>query len=122
MPQLPKRAFFLCPSHFLESLIIYFKEVDRKDLLQEYYLDLSFNCSKTNRKLETIYEDISSDLLLYNNEKLEKNTIDKYINVTKKNQTQYYLPEKRNVNLKDPKLRKKGLVTKEKSINNINEN
>ena len=107
---------------YIESLIIYFKEIDRKDLLQEYYLDLSLNFSNTKEKLNSIPEEKDIDSYLFNKDKLEINTIEKYINVKKINNKEYYLPEKRDVNLKDPKLRKKGLVPKEKSINNINEN
>ena len=109
-------------NNYIESLIIYFKEIDRKDLLQEYYLDLSLNFSNTKEKLNTIPEEQDIDSYLFNKDKLEINTIEKYINVKKINNKEYYLPEKRDVNLKDPKLRKKGLVPKEKSINNINEN
>ena len=105
---------------YIESLIIYFKEIDRKDLLQEYYLDLSLNFSNTKEKLKTIPEDQDIDSYLFNKDKLETNTIEKYINVKKINNKKYYLPEKRDVNLKDPKLRKKGLVPKEKSNTDFN--
>jgi hypothetical protein len=85
-------------------------------------LDLSLNFSNTKEKLNTIPEEKDIDSYLFNKDKLETNTIEKYINVKKINNKEYYLPEKRDVNLKDPKLRKKGLLPKEKSINNINEN
>ena len=109
-------------NNYIESIIVYFKEIDRKDLLQEYYLDLSFNSISVKEKLNTIYEEDELDEYLYNKEKLEKPTIDKFVKIKKTNNKEYFLPEKRDIDLKNPKLRKKGVLQKEKYNNNINEN
>lgn len=108
--------------NYLRTLIVYFKETDSKDLLQEYYLDFSFNLSNINEKLDTIKENEEVDEYLYNKDKLEVPTINKFVKIKKKSKDEYHFPEKRDINLKDPKLRKKGLIEKEKYNNNINEN
>jgi len=98
---------------YISSLISYLKEVDTKDLLQEHYMDLSFN-KINNKKLEnkTLSENNS---IIYNQQKIIEKQIkmDKFVINTKKENKEYLLPKTKDINLKDPKLRRKGIEKKE---------
>jgi hypothetical protein len=98
---------------YISSLISYLKEVDTKDLLQEHYMDLSFN-KINNKKLEnkTLSENNS---IIYNKQKIIEKQIkmDKFVINTQKENKEYLLPKTKDINLKDPKLRRKGIEKKE---------
>lgn len=98
---------------YISSLISYLKEVDTKDLLQEHYMDLSLN-KINNKKLEnkTLSENNS---IIYNKQKIIEKQIkmDKFVINTQKENKEYLLPKTKDINLKDPKLRRKGIEKKE---------
>ncbi len=98
---------------YISSLISYLKEVDTKDLLQEHYMDLSFN-KINNKKLEnkTLSENNS---IIYNKQKIIEKQIkkNKFVINTQKENKEYLLPKTKDINLKDPKLRRKGIEKKE---------
>jgi len=98
---------------YISSLINYLKEVDRKDLLQEYYMDLSLN-KINNRKLEnkTLSE---NNMIIFNKEKIVEKPVkmDKFVINREKEKREYLLPKTKDINLKDPKLRRKGIEKKE---------
>ena len=91
---------------YVKHLIVHFKELDRKDILQNDYNDVDF--SKSN-KIPKEY--INADPLIFN-EKEQTNTLDGFIIVNNKNtgNNGVVLPLKREINLKDPKLMKKGII------------
>lgn len=98
---------------YISSLINYLKEVDTKDLLQEYYMDLSLN-KINNKKLEnkTLGE---NNMIIFNKEKIvEKHVkMDKFVINREKEKREYLLPKTKDINLKDPRLRRKGIEKKE---------
>ena len=47
--------------------------------------------------------------------------LNKFVKYKNKQSENYSLPEKKDINLKDPRFKKKGLPQKEKYINNIND-
>ena len=62
----------------------------------------------------------NSNSLLYK-EKSQNNMLNKFVKFKKIEHENYSLPEKKDINLKDPRFKKKGLPKKEKYNNNINE-
>jgi len=94
---------------YISSLISYLKEVDTKDLLQEHYMDLSFN-KINNKKLDnkTLSE---NDSIIFNKQKIieKQMKMDKFVINTQKENKEYLLPKTKDINLKDPKLRRKGI-------------
>jgi len=98
---------------YISSLINYLKEVDTKDLLQEYYMDLSLN-KINNKKLEnkTLGE---NNMIIFNKEKIVEKQVkmDKFVINREKEKREYLLPKTKDINLKDPRLRRKGIEKKE---------
>ena len=108
---------------FIKTIIIYLKELDYKEILQEEYKDLSDNFINKNSidlYIKNNFNKESNDNLLYR-EKKKINTIDNFVKIKNKENINYRLPEKKDINLKDPKFKKKGLPKKEKYSDNINE-
>ena len=110
---------------YVKTIIIHLKEIDTKDILQASYEDFSNNLiEKDNLNIKEMIPENNlqnSNILLYK-EINHKNTIDKFVKHKIDQKELYNLPEKRNINLRDPKLKKKGLAKKEKYIDILNEN
>ena len=107
---------------YIRTIIIYLKEVDRKDILQKDYIDLSNNNIFFDNSCNNLKNNIElSNSLLYN-EQNKTNIMNKFIKHKNNKTEQYSLPIKKDINLKDPKLKKKGIPKKEKYNDNINEN
>lgn len=109
---------------YIKTIILYLKELDYKEILQEDYKDLSDNLitERENLKNNNKFNQEKSDNLLYREQKKKINTIDNFVKHKNEEIVSYALPEKKDINLKDPKFKKKGLPKKEKYSNNINEN
>ena len=108
-------------NEYMKSCVAYLRFLDTKDILQEEYKGIP-------EQLELSDDDLDGDPNnnLINPSYLHKqNKIEDYIDVKKisnvpKNET--YLPEKKNLKLKDPELKKKGIKKKKgkKKKKNIN--
>lgn len=95
--------------NYTSQLIYYFKQQDTKDIYQEEYLDLSLNKTHDNQDNDIEIESINNILICNKNEpppNLEKFV--KKINITPDN---HIIPQKKNINIRDPKLRIKGVKT-----------
>ncbi len=109
-------------NEYMKSCIAYLKFLDTKDILQEEYEGIP---SET-LEVSDIDEDADPNNNLINPSYLHKqNKIEDYIDLKKisnvpKNET--YLPEKKELKLKDPRLKKKGIKKKKggKKKKNIN--
>ena len=105
----------------MKSCVAYLKFVDTKDLLQEEYKDIPVDIDVSDGDIEG---DPNNNLI--NPSYLHKqNKIEDYIDVKKISNVpnkETYLPEKKNLELKDPKLKKKGIKKKngKKKKKNIN--
>ena len=108
-------------NEYMKSCVAYLRFLDTKDILQEEYKGIP-------EQLDLSDDDVDGDPNnnLINPSYLHKqNKIEDYIDVKKisnvpKNET--YLPEKKNLKLKDPELKKKGIKKKKgkKKKKNIN--
>ena len=96
-------------SHFLnyaENLIGYFNFQDKYDLIQEEYKDI------INDKNIILENDCDIDKLMYENKK--SITLDKFVKKIKKKKKPRNYPQQKNYNLKDPKLKVKGVKNNNK--------
>ena len=101
---------------YVRHLIAHFKELDRKDILQNDYKDIDFSKSDKNGVIEPPNNQNPegynyADSLIFK-EKRETNKLDGFIIVNNKNPSDkgILLPIKKEINLKDPKLMKKGII------------
>jgi len=93
--------------NYTYELIYYFKQQDTKDIYQEEYLDLSLNKPNNNNTNNNDIESINNLLITNKNDPVP--TLEKFvkkINITPENNI---IPQKKNINMKDPKLRIKGV-------------
>jgi len=121
-----------CFENYVNTCIQYFKTIDNNDILQEdystilneTYLDDLDNLSNLNNlnNLNNIGENAAKeDNLMMRSINIKSQTLDSF--VTKKyikKPDEMILPKEKNINLKDPILRKKGVIHsgKKKNITN----
>ena len=99
---------------YCKNIIEYLKQIDRKDIISNIY---------NNSDIEIINSNIDNDNIELNDKKLhifnsivykesKKNlNLNKFINI-KKNNNENNFPLQKDIDLKDPKLKKKGLKKK----------
>ena len=101
-------------NQYVRYIINHFKLIDRKDILQSEYDnielsktyegDISYNIDEANKEIYNIKEPVPS--------------LDNYVKITKVNSERKILPKKKDINLKHPQLKTKGL--REKKNKNTN--
>jgi hypothetical protein len=99
--------------NFIASCIQYFKIIDKTDIIQQEYNDLDLIVENP-----TVIPDENKDILIVDNKyimyNLEKeNTLDNFVIKVKKEEKPKIFPKKRDINLRDPKLKNKGIQKKE---------
>lgn len=104
---------------FIKSSINYFKIIDNNDLLQEEYKDIEFPSyisSNDNIDISNNYTDANK--LMMRSVKMDLPTLDKYVkrNSSKK-QDNIILPKPREVDIKNPELKNKGIKETEQKKN-----
>lgn len=96
---------------YIKNLIIYFKEIDTKDILQKTYNNLELKDISKNIIISQDGVELANSLLYRESNKPNLNNYVKYI----KTDNPLIIPLKKDINLKNPSLKKKGLKkTKEK--------
>ena len=98
---------------YAQELVKYFKFIDKKDILQDEYKDLK---EKKKKLVNTNFKLSESDKIMSRETKKTIKTIKDCIPIIVKSRPQKKrnYPKKKNINIKDPKFRIKGLE-KEKS-------
>jgi hypothetical protein len=101
--------------NFVKSTIQYFKTIDNNDIIQSEYKDFDFT---TEQQKDCISEDVSNNLvnsfeadkLMMRSIKVVIPTLDKYVKKreTTKNK-EIILPKQKEINLKDPEFKNKGI-------------
>tara|TARA_B100000902_G_C27276907_1_gene899339 strand:- start:201 stop:692 length:492 start_codon:yes stop_codon:yes gene_type:complete len=99
----PLHSFFL---NYVQDVIGYLKFQDKYDFIQEEYKDI---INDKNIILES-EEDI--DTMMYENKK--SITLDNFVKKIKKKKKKQNYPQQKNFNLKDPKLKGKGVKKNKK--------
>ena len=97
---------------YIKNLIIYFKEIDTKDILQKDYqqLDDNLDLSKNTLVLLNNEELVNIDSETFIRQK--SINLNNFVICKNTNNEEIELPIKRDIDLKDPKLRKKGIKKK----------
>ena len=112
--------------NFTNSAIHYFKSIDNNDIIQSEYNDIEEKIQNSN---DDCY-DLSSNIILATNSEADKllmrsvkadiPTLDKYVTRTiVKKKEEVIMPKQREIDLKDPYLKNKGI--KKKNIHNLYE-
>jgi hypothetical protein len=107
--------------NFVNASIHYFKTIDNNDLRQEEYKDADFlleECSKefSEKPLANPSKE-EADKLMLRSIKIDMPTLDKYVKrTTTKQKEEIILPKQKDIDLKNPELKTKGL--KKKNITN----
>ena len=110
---------------YVKNCITHFKELDRTDILQEDYNNITNSSNSiNNNELKTNNSDTiknnDADKLMMRSVKINKNPMDTFVIKHKKQEKEYILPKEKTINLNDPILKNKG-ICKKKNINNIYE-
>ena len=111
--------------NFVNSCIHYFKTLDHNDIVQADYINLENSCNIGNNIPELNIDDLNNkeeaDKLLLRSIKVSNSSLDTFIKRTfiKKSEEIIY-PKKKEINLKDPELKNKGILNlnKKKNITN----
>jgi hypothetical protein len=111
--------------NYVKTCINYFKVVDRNDIIQEDYVDVINDndiilSEELNNLDEIIKEDTKKnpDEYLMRQVNIKKNSLDGFVTKKSNNQKELILPKEKNINLKDPSLKNKGIVKKKNITNN----
>jgi hypothetical protein len=95
----------------------YFKVLDRSDIIQEDYAEFKDDILKNNSQNVSYNAEESNKLIMRSIKIAEPNALEKLIKRTRtKIEKKQIVPLKKNINLKDPTLKNKGICKK----NNIN--
>lgn len=110
--------------NFLNATINYFKTIDNNELIQSEYNSIDSLLNDTTNNSEdislNIVNNIDADTFLMRKIKTDINTLDKYVTKTIIKKTEdIILPKQKEINLKDPKFKNKGL--RKKNIDNLYE-
>jgi hypothetical protein len=105
--------------NFIKMCILYFKNIDKTDIIQNEYdtVDLLNIVSNTDSEVTDTYNVELSNKLMMRSIKMEKNTLDKFVKFKTLTKEPMIIPVQKEINLKDPSLRNKGIV-KKKNIDN----
>jgi hypothetical protein len=100
--------------NYAKTCTHYFKMIDKTDIIQSDYdkeqeLD-NATCSTTNM-LDNEAE-LQANKLMMRSIKTNKYTLDRFVKITTTKQDHQIIPMQKDINLKDPSLRNKGLVDK----------
>ena len=107
--------------NYINSCINYFKSLDNNDIIQE---DLNLiNNNKSNISCSTDDNVDHANLEYIKSLKISENSLDNFVIKEKLGENKIILPRNKNINLKDPELKLKGVKNfkKKKNINNIYE-
>lgn len=113
--------------NFVNTCIHYFKAIDRNDIIQSDYPDyqnikdsLNIGSSIPELNVENIHSQEEANLLLMKSIKIN-NSLDSFVKRTfTKAPEEMIIPKQKDINLKDPSLKTKGVSNsvKKKNINN----
>jgi hypothetical protein len=100
--------------NFVNSAIQYFKIVDNNDIIQSEYTGCDFSLDESNKSAYDVsaneIKKNQADMLLTRSVKIEVPTLDKYVTRTRiKKKEEIILPQQKEINLKDPELKNKGI-------------
>ena len=109
--------------NLVKTCVHYFKILDRNDIIQEDYNDFDDEIKEEKEISET--EQIlkeENEKLLMRSVKMSNHSLDNFIKIKMtKNIEELIIPQQKEINLKDPTLKIKGITKKKNIINNYDE-
>ena len=109
--------------NLVKTCIHYFKILDRNDIIQEDYngLNEEINEDKEMSESEQFLKE-ENEKLLMRSVKMSSNSLDNFIKIKMTKQIEeLIIPQQKQINLKDPILKNKGVNKKKNIINNYDE-
>ena len=109
--------------NLVKTCVHYFKILDRNDIIQEDYNDFDDEIKEEKEISETEkFLKEENEKLLMRSVKLSNHSLDNFIKIkmTKKVE-ELIIPQQKEINLKDPILKNKGITKKKNIINNYDE-
>jgi len=98
-------------NEYVATLIKYFKIIDTNDILQEDLNNIQVR-NNTNTEMNANIEYEANEMMM-NNANDNDGTLNTFVKMNKnKNHEKIIMPEKKKINLKDPKLKNKGIYNK----------
>ena len=109
--------------NLVKICINYFKILDRNDIIQEDYDGFDEEINKENELSETEkFLKEENEKLLMRSVKMTNHSLDKFIKIKMTKQPEeLIIPQQKEINLKDPNLKNKGINKKKNIINNYDE-
>ena len=100
--------------NYINICIHYFKTLDKTDILQEDYANIIASELKNTSKLASIDAAAANNSIMRFVKMYEPNSLEKIVKrtITKLPEPDPVLPKQKNINLKDPILRNKGICKK----------
>jgi hypothetical protein len=110
--------------NFIKTCIHYFKVLDKNDIIQEDYNDFDDEIKEyteiNDETIKVLKEE--NEKLLMRSIKIANPSLDNFIKITMtKSPEELIIPQQKEINLKDPVLKKKGIIKKKNIINNYGE-
>ena len=109
--------------NLVKTCVHYFKILDRNDIIQEDYNDFDDEIKEEKEISET--EQIlkeENEKLLMRSVKMSNHSLDNFIKIKMtKTKKELIIPQQKEINLKDPVLKNKGVIKKKNIINNYGE-
>jgi hypothetical protein len=109
--------------NFIKTCIHYFKILDRNDIIQEDYNELDGEI-KANVEISESSQILKeeNEKLLMRSVKMSNHSLDNFIKIKMTKKTEdLIIPQQKEINLKDPVLKNKGVIKKKNIINNYGE-
>jgi hypothetical protein len=115
--------------NYAKTCINYFKVIDRNDIIQEDYKEFyqepieinELNEDKVLNESELLNKKEDANNYLMRQIKVKKNSLDRFVKKTSNNPKEIILPKQKNINLKDPSLKNKGIIEKKNITNKYEE-
>jgi len=111
--------------NFIKTCIHYFKILDKNDIIQEDYKELNQEINQEIKELNETSEILKeeNEILLMRSIKIANPSLDNFVKFTMiKTPEKIIIPKKKEINLKDPILKNKGIIKKKNIINKYDEN
>jgi hypothetical protein len=110
--------------NFIKACVHYFKILDRNDIIQEDYNEFKDKIKENNEINDESHKILKeeNEKLLMRSVKMSTPSLDNFIkiNMTKQSK-ELIIPQQKEINLKDPILKNKGIDKKKNIINNYEE-
>jgi hypothetical protein len=110
--------------NLVKTCVNYFKILDRNDIIQEDYNEFDDEIKEENDEISESLQFLKeeNEKLLMRSVKMSNNSLDNFIKIKMTKQSEeLIIPQQKEINLKDPILKIKGITKKKNIINNYDE-